>query len=54
MSKNSQVKIKKLLTDLERSADKRVKRHIRASLRKLGHKGGLGKSRKKTKKTKKS
>ena len=53
MSKNNQVKIKKLLTDLERSTGKKEKRHIRASLRKLGHRGGLNRG-KKTKKVSKS
>ena len=53
MSKNSQVKIKKLLTDLEKSTGKREKHRIRASLRKLGHRGGLNRG-KKTKKVSKS
>lgn len=46
MAKDNQKQIKSLLTQLEKSTDKKEKRKIRANLRALGHRGGLGKAKK--------
>jgi hypothetical protein len=53
MAKDNQTQIKELLGKLEKSSDKREKQKIRSTLRSLGHRGGLNKPRKKTKKSKK-
>jgi len=54
--KNATTQIKELLGKLEKSTDQTEKRNIRSELRKLGHRGGLNKPRKKAskKKTKKA
>ena len=48
-----ETKIKELLGKLEKATDKREKQKIRAELRSLGHKGGLGKGAGRPKKVKK-
>jgi len=40
---DNKTQIKELLTKLEKAQDPQEKRKIRMKLRKLGHKGGLGK-----------
>ncbi len=47
-------RIKSLLTNLEKSRDSGVNRKLRQALRKLGHKGGLGKKGGKKDKVKKT
>ena len=53
-TQNNQTQIKELLGKLEKSSDKREKQKIRSELRSLGHKGGLNKTKKATKKKTKS
>lgn len=51
--KGNKEQIQSLLRKLEKSDDTQEKREIRAELRKLGHRGGLGKGAGRPKKTKK-
>ena len=43
---NKAAEIKDLMARLEKASDSKAKRTIRAALRRLGHKGGLGKVKK--------